>query len=116
MGRLELHEKLCEILGSSWVFDDFNFETDQVPTKNSYFNPPEDIRMKYPAIVYHRKPIDNAFANNGVYMQSQGYEVIVIDEDPEGNIARKVSQLPTCKQTRHFTSDNLVHDVFELYY
>lgn len=97
--RLELHEKFCEILGS----------------RNAYFNPPESVKLQYPAIVYHRKPIDNTFANNGVYKQSQGYEVTVIDEDPEGVIARQVSQLPTCRPTRHFTSDNLVHDVFELY-
>lgn len=97
--RLELHEKFCEILGS----------------RNAYFNPPESLKLQYPAIVYHRKPIDNKFANNGVYNQSQGYEVTVIDEDPEGLIAGKVSKLPTCRPTRHFTSDNLVHDVFELY-
>ena len=97
--RLELHEKFCEILGS----------------RNAYFNPPESVKLQYPAIVYRRKPIDNVFANNGVYKQSQGYEVTVIDEDPKGEIARKVSLLPTCRPTSHFTSDNLVHDVFELY-
>ena len=97
--RLELHEKFCEILGS----------------RNAYFNPPESVKLQYPAIVYKRKPIANVFANNGVYKQSQGYEVTVIDEDPTGEIARKVSLLPTCRPTSHFTSDNLVHDVFELY-
>ena len=97
--RLELHEKFCEILGS----------------RNAYFNPPESVKLNYPAIVYNPKPIDNSFANNGVYMQSQGYKVTVIDEDPEGLIAKKISQLPTCRPTSHFTSDNLVHDVFELY-
>ena len=98
--RLELHEKLCEILGS----------------RNAYYNPPESVKLNYPAIVYTRKPIDNTFANNGVYKQSQGWKVTVIDEDPEGVIARKVSQLPTCKPISHFTSDNLVHDVYELYH
>ncbi len=98
--RLELHEKFCEILGS----------------RNAYFNPPESVNLNYPAIVYNIKPIDNVFADNSVYKQSQGYKVTVIDEDPEGVLARKVSQLPTCKPVSHFTSDNLVHDVFELYY
>ena len=98
--RLELHEKLCDILGS----------------RNAYYNPPESVKLEYPAIVYHRKPIDNRFADNSVYKQSQGYQVTVIDEDPEGMLARKISQLPTCRPTQHFTSDNLVHDVFELYY
>lgn len=104
MDRLELHDIFIDILGTKGE------ETSRV-----YFNPPESVKLQYPAIVYHRKPIDNSFANNGVYKQSQGYEVTVIDEDPEGVIARKISQLPTCRPTRHFTSDNLVHDVFELY-
>lgn len=103
--RLELHEKLIDILGTRGE------EQSRV-----YFNPPESVKLEYPAIIYHRKPIDNTFANNGVYKQSQGYKVTVIDEDPEGLIAKKVSQLPTCKPLSHFTSDNLVHDVFELYY
>lgn len=98
--RLELHEKFCEILGS----------------RNAYFNPPESVKLNYPAIVYHIKPINNVFADNGVYMQSRGYQVTVIDEDPKGVLMRKVSLLPTCRHVNHFTSDNLVHDVFELYY
>ena len=36
--RYELHEFLCEILGS----------------RNVYFQPPESVKMKYPAIVYER--------------------------------------------------------------
>ena len=98
--RLELHEKFCEILGS----------------RNAYYNPPESVKLNYPAIVYQIKPIDNVFANNCVYKQSQGYKVTVIDEDPEGRVMRKISMLPTCRQVGHFTSDNLIHDVFELYY
>lgn len=102
--RLYHHERFIDILG-----------TRGEKVTRVYFNPPESIKLEYPAIVYHRKPIINDFANNGVYKQSQGYEVTVIDEDPEGEIARKISQLPTCRHVRHFISDNLVHDIFELY-
>ena len=49
--RLELHEALCKVLGS----------------RNVYFQPPEDIKMNYPAIEYSRASIDNTFANNDVY-------------------------------------------------
>lgn len=98
--RLELHEVLCDALGSRYA----------------YFQPPESIKMKYPAIVYSRSDIDNDFANNDVYMQSLAYQVIVIDEDPDSEIVTKVSQLPMCRFDRHYTSDNLNHDVFTIYY
>ena len=98
--RLELHEILCQVLGS----------------RTTYFQPPESVKMNYPAIVYSRNNIDNTFADNDVYMQSYSYKVIVIDKDPDSEIVKKVSKLPRCTFDRHYTSDNLNHDVFTLYY
>lgn len=98
--RLELHELLCEVLGSRHVF----------------FQPPSSIKMVYPAIVYSRNEIDNVFADNSVYKQSWRYTVTVIDEDPDSEIVERMSKLPKCKFDRNFTSDNLNHDVFTIYY
>ena len=98
--RLELHELLCETLGS----------------RNVYFQPPESIRMNYPAIVYSRNRIDNTFADNTVYKQKVSYEITVIDEDPDSEIVKKVSLIPMCRFDRHFTSNNLNHDTFTIYY
>lgn len=98
--RLELHEILCEVLG----------------TRQVYFQPPESIKMKYPAIVYSRSDIPTEFANNNPYIQSQAYEVIVIDPNPDSAIVEKISQLPKCRFDRHYASDNLNHDVFTLIY
>lgn len=98
--RLELHEILCDVLGSRHV----------------YFQPPSSVKMVYPAIVYSRNSIGNDFANDLVYKQSLGYTVTVIDEDPDSNIVKQISKLPMCRFDRHFTSDNLNHDVFTIYY
>lgn len=98
--REELHEILCEALGS----------------RNVYFQPPESINMKYPAIVYSRDDIDNSFANDSVYMQSLAYSVTVIDSDPDSEIVAKVSRLPRCQYDRHYKADNLNHDMFTIYY
>lgn len=98
--RLELHELLCDILGS----------------RNAYYQPPAPVQMEYPAIKYSRKDIENSYADNSVYMQSLAYEVTVIDEDPDSEIVEKVSKLPTCSFERHYEADNLNHDVFILYY
>lgn len=98
--REELHEILCEVLGS----------------RNVYFQPPESIKMKYPAIVYSRDDIGNSFANDSVYMQSFAYSVTVIDSDPDSEIVAKVSRLPRCQYDRHYKADNLNHDMFTIYY
>lgn len=86
-----------------------------IGNRNVYFQPPASIQMSYPAIVYALNEIDNAHANNSVYKQDFSYEVTVIDEDPDGEIAKKVSLIPTCRFNRHFTSENLNHYVFTLY-
>ncbi len=98
--RLELHEIFCDILGS----------------RNAYFQPPSSVRMKYPAIVYARKEIENRFADDLVYLQNNSYEVTVIDREADSEIVKKISLLPKCKFDRHFVSDNLYHDLFVLYF
>lgn len=98
--RPNLQTFLEELLGSRYV----------------YFQPPESVKMSYPAIVYSRKKINNDHANNLVYKQSFSYELTVIDKDPDSEIVRKVSMLPMCAHDRHFESDNLNHDVFTLFY
>ena len=84
--------------------------------RNVYFQPPESLKLKYPAVVYSLKDIGNSFANNSVYKQSNCYEVTVIDSDPDSKLRDKVSKLPMCTFDRHFKSDNLNHYVFTLYY
>lgn len=98
--RLELHKILCEILGS----------------RNVYYQPPESVKMEYPAIVYSRDGIDNTFAENSVYKQDHQYQIIVIDKDPDSEIVAAVSKMPMCRFVRHYEADNLNHDVFGIYY
>lgn len=85
-------------------------------SRNVYYQPPESLQMEYPAIVYSRSNIKNTFADNNVYIQSHVYQLIVIDEDPDSEIVKKVSGLPTCRFERHFTKDNLNHDIFLINY
>lgn len=81
-----------------------------------YFDPPQSVQMKYPAIVYSRNGIDNLHADNLVYGQFNSYSLTVIDQHPDGELYRLISKLPRCKWNRHFKSENLNHDVFTLFY
>jgi hypothetical protein len=99
--RLELHEKLVEILGST----------------NVYFQPPSSHKMVYPCIVYRRSNEYVIFASNTQYnQQMKRYTVAVIDKDPDSDIPDKVGKLPYCTFDRHYTTDNLNHDVYSLYF
>lgn len=87
-----------------------------VGSKNVYYQPPSNISMKYPAIVYSRERINNKFADNKIWKQDCSYQIIVIDKDPDSEIVYKISQIPMCRHDRHYTSNNLNHDVFTLYF
>jgi hypothetical protein len=98
--RLELHETLCNILGS----------------RNVYFQPPESVKMKYPAIRYSLNDIDNYHADNKVYLQDYSYSLVFITRDPDDDVVNKLSQLPKCRYDRFFISDNLNHYFYVIYY
>lgn len=87
---------------------------EQLDTTNVYFQPPESLKMEYPAIVYKLSDIDNKMANNSVYKQNKAYDITVIDNDPDSKLVEKMSMLATF--ITQFTLDNLYHTVFRLYY
>ncbi len=98
--RLQLHELLCEVLGS----------------RNVYFQPPESIKMQYPAIVYNLDDIQNFYADNGNYLSERRYQLTLIDEDPDTDLIGKILEIPNCQYNRHYNSDNLNQDVFTLFF
>lgn len=83
---------------------------------NVYFQPPANIVMNYPAIVYERDNIDYQHADNIPYGMTNRYQVTVIDRRPESPISESVAQLKMCSFSRHFASDNLNHDIYTLYF
>lgn len=98
--RLELHEKLVEILGS----------------RNVYFQPPESVKINYPAIVYERSGINNPHASNKVYLVGCDYRVTIIDKDPISPVVERMSNFPTARFNRHYVDSNLNYDVFIIKY
>lgn len=99
MNRLDLQTEFEKILGSH----------------NVYFQPPASVKMQYPAIVYSLKNIEKNFANNLSYIVTDGYEVILIDKNPDSIYIKKILGLPYCGFDRYYTSDNLNHFVFTIY-
>lgn len=101
-GRLELHEKLCSLLGSNSV----------------YYQPPESIKLRYPAIVYDMYRINQRFADNLNYRIMPAYSVTIIDQSTDLDWVDKMFEefQKYCSLERTYNADNLVHYSFILYY
>lgn len=72
--------------------------------------------MHYPAIVYNRDYQQVEFADNSPYYRKTRYQVTVIDPDPDSFIPDLVSLLPLSRYVRHFTTANLNHDIYDVYF
>lgn len=84
--------------------------------QNVYFQPPSTLKMVYPCIRYKRDSLSAIHANNLPYRHQTRYQVTVIDSDPDSTIPSAIANLPLCSFDRHYTADNLNHDVFNIYY
>jgi hypothetical protein len=83
---------------------------------NVYFQPPSNLAIKYPCIVYALDNAKTEFAGNLPYSRAKRYQVTVIDRSPDTLIPDKVALLPMSSMNRVFTADNLHHYVFNMYF
>lgn len=96
--RESLQAMLETTLGSSEVF----------------FQPPANVSMTYPAIVYSRDRSETQFAGNRPYHRETRYQVTLIARDPDISKFGELADLPQCLHVRSFAADNLHHDVFSI--
>lgn len=84
---------------------------------NVYFDPPENIRMSYPCIVYERSRGDHQYSNDKTYVFTNGYSLTVISANPDDSLRYQlIDVFPKMRFDRHYVADGLHHDVFTLYY
>lgn len=87
---------------------------------NAYFQPPSDVKMDYPCIVYAKATPDTVRANNQVYGMSRAYTLTVIEDDPEeydGGLPETiVKSFAMCDWNTQYVADNLYHTSLTLYY
>lgn len=99
--RLELHEKLCSLLG----------------TRNVYFQPPENVKIKYPCFVYHLNAGSEDHADNRRYRFLRRYQVTYITPNADDPLPSQFGDhFEKCRYGSDYTSDNLYHSNFDLYY
>lgn len=81
-----------------------------------YFQPPNNITLKYPCIIYTRDDAETKFADNNPYSFIKRYQVTSIDRNPDSTTVTKLAKMHMCVFNRHFVVENLNHDVFSLYF
>jgi hypothetical protein len=84
---------------------------------NVYFQPPSNITISYPCIVYSKTQKSTQRANDGMYLSKQGYQITLIEKNPDSEIANEIeSHFQYCEISQHFVTDNLHHTTLNLYY
>lgn len=79
-------------------------------TPNVYFQPPASVKMVYPAIVFNRAGWNPSFANDSVYLEFRGYEILVISKDPDEEMASTIlKDLKYINLDREYVTENLYH-------
>lgn len=98
--RIDLQRLLENLLGSDHV----------------YYDPPETVKIKYPAIIYSKNGVQSKRADDSRYQTLTRYDLIVIDRRPDNPVIEKLLDLSYCSYDRHYVSDNLHHDSLTIYY
>lgn len=96
--RYELQTALETLLGS----------------RNVYFQPPANVSMKYPAIVYELSDIPASHADNIPYLISASFKITLIDKDPDSQYMYALMKLPNCRFNSFYRSDDLNHFAFTI--
>jgi hypothetical protein len=85
-------------------------------TPNVYFQPPTNVKLEYPCIVYKRDFADTKFADDVPYNHTKRYQITIIDQDPDSDIPDQVAAMPMSLFNRFYTAENLNHDVYSVFF
>lgn len=99
--RLQLQSELEELLGS----------------ENVYYQPPENLVMKYPCIRYNLNSGSTRFADNRPFTFDKEYTITLISYTSNEEMVKKIAMhFPKSRYDRQYKADHLVHDVYTIFY
>lgn len=80
-----------------------------------YFQPPENLKIGYPAIVFHLSKIEIDRASDVPYKGAKEYSVTLITKDPEPDVIDEILKIPYSSLDTTYISDGMNHFVFTVY-
>lgn len=86
-------------------------------TKSVYFQPPANVRLVYPAIVYRWSGDSDLYADDQIYKSERKYTLTIIDTNPDSVIPDIFKRnFAKCRFDTSYTRDGLHHWVYTLYW
>lgn len=81
-----------------------------------YFEPPANIVLSYPCIVYSEDTDVIKHADDKKYHHRRKYTALLISKKSENDVIRsRLDELDYCSFARHYISDNLHHYSYTIY-
>lgn len=82
-----------------------------------YYQPPSNHIMRYPCIVYTRKPPQVVHASNDIHKYKDSWQITLIEKDSTSRVAvDMLNHFSYCSITGYEVVDNLYHTFLQLYY
>ena len=84
---------------------------------NVYFQPPSNVMLKYPCIVYRKSGSSSLRANNRNYVTTPEYAMTVIDRDPDSQLPQHIlGSFAMCEDGTVYVVDGIYHTPITLHY
>lgn len=82
-----------------------------------YRQPPPNVAMRYPCIIYDKLPDYEERADNGIYISEKQYTLTLIERNPVSEVAELIrSSFMKCAITQYYIVDGLYHTKLDLYF
>jgi hypothetical protein len=100
--RKELERKLLDIKNQNGL-------------KGVYFEPPENLKIFYPCIVYNLREVRDSYADNVRYIERDVYSITLIELDADSPVYHyMLNSIPNIRMNSSYTSDGLYHKSFSV--
>ena len=84
--------------------------------KKVYFQPPSNVTIQYPCIIYSFDDMRNVTAANKDYLERDKYTVALLTKDPFPNeMLSLIKNIPYSSFDRQYSSDNIHHFVYTIH-
>lgn len=80
-----------------------------------YFQPPENLKIGYPAVIFHLSKIKVDRADDAPYKGAREYSVTLITKEPEPEVLDEILKIPYTTLDTTYIADGMNHFVFTTY-
>lgn len=80
-----------------------------------YFQPPENLKIGYPAVIFHLSKVKIDHADDTPYKGAREYSVTLITKEPEPEVLDEILKIPYTTLDTTYIADGMNHFVFTTY-